>query len=346
VIEELRGQDPMTFASMNPAHLSELNSWREVQDATSSVEAPLLPLSSISSAKIVMCNETGQWVTYQSDRYGFNNPDNVWDYDKHQLIALGDSFTQGWCVRAEDNFVALIREKLPRTINLGVGSNGPLASLAVLREYLPDSSVENVLYNYYENDLVKDLPRELNDSLLRRYLDSSVFSQKLKSNQGEVDDLLIAVHKSEFSYLQSSISIKNEKIWNRLRYSAKRVFFLSNLREAMGLVFGESVFPRGETLAIFREMRELVKSNGGKLWFVYLPHVREIGLPEENNSVRREILSIMEELDVPVIDLLPTFMQLDEPLSNWPFKRPGHFNELGYRRVAGQILTRLGIEKD
>ena len=114
----------------------------------------------------------------------------------------------------------------------------------------------------------------------------------------------------------------------------------------MGFVFGKPVFPRGETLAIFREMRELVKSNGGKLWFVYLPHFREIGLSEEDNSVRREILSIMEELDVPVIDLLPTFMQLDEPLSNWPFKKPGHFNELGYRRVARQILIRLGIEKD
>ena len=37
--------------------------------------------------------------TYDSDRYGFNNPDQVWDLSKENknLVILGDSFAHGSC---------------------------------------------------------------------------------------------------------------------------------------------------------------------------------------------------------------------------------------------------------
>ena len=39
----------------------------------------LLPLSGISNATTVLCNESGEYSIYQSDRYGFNNPDINYD---------------------------------------------------------------------------------------------------------------------------------------------------------------------------------------------------------------------------------------------------------------------------
>ena len=30
-------------------------------------------------------NENGYWVIYKSDRYGFNNPDKLWDKDNIEL---------------------------------------------------------------------------------------------------------------------------------------------------------------------------------------------------------------------------------------------------------------------
>jgi uncharacterized membrane protein len=36
-------------------------------------------LGGISKAKTVFCNEAGYYSIYQSDRYGFNNPDKEWD---------------------------------------------------------------------------------------------------------------------------------------------------------------------------------------------------------------------------------------------------------------------------
>ena len=40
---------------------------------------PIFPLSSISNSETVFCNENGYYPIYQSDRYGFNNPDEEWN---------------------------------------------------------------------------------------------------------------------------------------------------------------------------------------------------------------------------------------------------------------------------
>ena len=39
-----------------------------------SKESGFLPLAGISSALTLFCNESGDYVTYQSDQYGFRNP--------------------------------------------------------------------------------------------------------------------------------------------------------------------------------------------------------------------------------------------------------------------------------
>ena len=41
------------------------------------------PLSAISNSETIFCNENGYYSIYQSDRYGFNNPDNEWDKKKN-----------------------------------------------------------------------------------------------------------------------------------------------------------------------------------------------------------------------------------------------------------------------
>ena len=54
----------------------------------------LFPLSSFSNKLtfiIFHCNEYGRSVSYQSDRYGFSNPDNEWDNQTDFLI-IGDRF--------------------------------------------------------------------------------------------------------------------------------------------------------------------------------------------------------------------------------------------------------------
>ena len=51
-------------------------------------------LSGISNSKTISCNENGYYSIFESDRYGFNNPDNEWDkeeiefYKRHLFTEL------------------------------------------------------------------------------------------------------------------------------------------------------------------------------------------------------------------------------------------------------------------
>ena len=33
----------------------------------------------------------GYYSTYDSDRYGFNNPDEIWDISSHDVLLIGES---------------------------------------------------------------------------------------------------------------------------------------------------------------------------------------------------------------------------------------------------------------
>ena len=57
----------------------------------------IFSLSGISNSETIHCNENGYYSIYQSDRYGFNNPDNEWDKKEIEYLLVGDSYTHGAC---------------------------------------------------------------------------------------------------------------------------------------------------------------------------------------------------------------------------------------------------------
>ena len=112
------------------------------------------PLSSVSNSETIFCNENGYYSIYQSDRYGFNNPDNEWDKKEIEYLLVGDSFTHGYCVNRPNDISSVLRSLSKKSVlNLGMGGNGPLIEYATLREYL-NTKVKKVLWIYFEgNDL-------------------------------------------------------------------------------------------------------------------------------------------------------------------------------------------------
>ena len=151
----------------------------------------LLPLAGISNRVTVLCNETGEYVIYNSDEYGFHNPKTIWNEGRFDIAAVGDSFTHGYCVPSDKNFVALIRQHYPATLNLGVSGNGPLTTLATIKEYLKFAKPRVVLWFYWEGNDLTDLKREKNSPLLMRYLEDN-FSQGLVNLQPDIDAALTA----------------------------------------------------------------------------------------------------------------------------------------------------------
>jgi hypothetical protein len=97
---------------------------------------PFVTLSGgISNKVIVFCNETGSWKSYKADRYGFYNPDRVWDESEIDIVLVGDSFAHGYCVAEGDDIAGTFRDRGYRALNLSEGGNGPLVELASIKEY-------------------------------------------------------------------------------------------------------------------------------------------------------------------------------------------------------------------
>src|SRR5262245_34075770 len=145
---------------------------------TSAIEVDghnVVPLGAVANRATVLCNESGQWVYYQSDRHGFNNPTEVWASNPLEVAALGDSFAHGYCVPPAQNFVALIRQRHAATLNLGIAGNGPLLMLATLTEYLTSLKPRVVLWFYFEGNDLDNLHIENRSAALRGYLTDGYF---------------------------------------------------------------------------------------------------------------------------------------------------------------------------
>ena len=135
VVQDLRARGVHAFPDVFPAILFQSNGQGVIRSIFTAGGREFLPLASISRVATVFCNESGQYIVYESDEHGFHNPPGVWEHTPIQVMALGDSYTHGACVRSSDGFVAVIRNEFTATVNLGINGNGPLAMLATLREY-------------------------------------------------------------------------------------------------------------------------------------------------------------------------------------------------------------------
>ena len=92
-----------------------------------------------------MCNESGNWVVYDSDRYGFNNPDELWDGNV-EIIIIGDSYVQGHCVDNKFNLRNLISNiSNKKTLSLSMKGLGSLSELSIFKEYGLDKKPKDVI---------------------------------------------------------------------------------------------------------------------------------------------------------------------------------------------------------
>ncbi len=79
----------------------------------------IVPLSGKSHSLTIFCNELGTYSIYKSDRYGFNNDDNIWDSEDLDFVLIGDSFTHGACVTRDQNIAGKLISLGYKTLNLG-----------------------------------------------------------------------------------------------------------------------------------------------------------------------------------------------------------------------------------
>ncbi|HEV8335408.1 MAG TPA: SGNH/GDSL hydrolase family protein [Candidatus Polarisedimenticolia bacterium] len=300
-----------------------------------------LPLGGISNVVTVSCNEIGSYLVYRSDEHGFHNPPGLWSSPALEVAAVGDSYAQGRCVPSEQNMVALIRKKYPATLNLGMSGNGPLTDLANVLEYLTLLQPRRILWFYYEgNDLTDDLPRDLSDRMLARYLEAG-FRQNLLSRQAEIDSFL--KRRVEEKYLEAEQRFLERQAEDRWQGALR----LRTLRASLGL----AVWKHPESFAgvdypLFRRIlltaRDAARTWDGRIYFVYLPASGRYlsgDLRRLNDEVRVKILTILRELGIPLIDLTGPIGEA--PVDELYAPNGGHFTPRGYSLAAEHVLQAL-----
>lgn len=338
VVRDLRQGGSDAFSALLPAPF--FTAWR--QDWTTTA------LGGISSVATVLCNELGSYLVYQSDEHGFHNPAGLWKSGQVDIAAVGDSYTHGACVAPEQGFVSLIRKSYPRTLNLGMGDNGPLLELATVKEYLSVLRPGVVLWFFYEGNDLTDLGKESSSDVLLKYLRSD-YRQDLLERQTEIDQQLRAFGEESLR-LSEDFHPVSDAISHRYGPGVfSSILRMRHLRGRIIQIFddplGQTIPPQLARMGLFKEVlasaQQTVASWQGKLYFVLLPGWSLAVSSETKQEVVYEMVrATVKGLGIPLIDLVPAFRTHRDPPGLFVY--PGsHYNPEGHEVVRDAVLARL-----
>jgi hypothetical protein len=313
-----------------------------------------LILSGVSKSFNVFCNESGFWTYYNSDRYGFNNPDKVWEKKKN-IILIGDSNVHGGCVTVENSIAGKLRSiSRSNVINLGMSSNGPLLNYATFKEFGNFKNTTIFWFYSEENDL-GDLEIELNYKILHQYLDNENFKIDLKSKINETDRIASEIINSKYGKIHQKNPI----------FDFKSILKLQNLRKIITIATNNKIeltkikVPDGynadtlqSLIKILLKVNDEARLNNSSFVFVYKParefydnRVSILHNESKNNlKYKNYIFSALKKNNIKFIDLDLEMKKYNENiLSLYPFKIRSHFNEEGQEIIAKVLFKNLFI---
>ncbi len=302
------------------------------------MEHRIYPIGVIPNKTIVLCNELGEHTVYKSDRYGFNNPDEVWDQDKINVIFLGDSFTQGSCILDNKNFVNQNRTQDLNLINLGNGSNNPWQILIGLVEYAVPIRPKKIIWMHCSaNDidgLLLDYERsqKAGNEILDNYLYKD-FSQNLINKTDEVEEFLLERYKNRFINFQrihwpSFLKLSQLRMKLNLSFDTERISEDNISRDF------EELFEK-----IIKKSKLLSESIGTEIHFVHIPTYTELvnGSSDEVEKVK----NIIKKNKIPYYNLADAFKNESDLKSIFSWETTGHFSMLGNRLTAKFIKEKI-----
>ena len=282
-------------------------------------------LSGFANARTILCTPPGGMLAYTADRYGFNNPDHVYNLPV-DIALIGDSFVEGFCLpEGKDLTAALRTQSGENAVSLGIRGNGPLIELATLGRFGPELRPNHVIMAFFEGNDWKNLEFELTEPWLREALDE-------QAEFGSTLPALAMTERRSWKLIQTLTEKPVSNFELMRRTSLPRNFFaLHRVGLALGIVYPKAPSAIPEFESVLKRMKSTVESWGGRLSLLYIPQLGRFNglLPTDFvfDQLRILVKDAADLADVEVIDLVPALHAETNP-SRF-YGTDGHFTEEG-----------------
>lgn len=308
----------------------------------------IFPLAGLSKKFYVGGAESGEYKFYTTDRYGFNNLDDDWDKEIF-ITLIGDSFTHGGYLDFANNFTGVLKKISTKPVlALGQPNNGPLLELATLKEYAKKVNPSIILWMYYEgNDLIEIID-EKKSITLNKYF-SENYSQNLINKQSLIDRSYSKFVEEKISKLDQKNNLENDQSDT----SVLSVIKLEKIRRILFTKLFDKIRDRENTKStqilsdVLVEAKRETDLLESKLYFVYLPSASRFldgnkNVLKENDYFRKEVIDIVDELDIGFIDIYEELFKYHEnPLSFYHFSMYSHYNKKAVEEISQEIYKQI-----
>ncbi len=290
---------------------------------------------------VLMCfHPTKGPVRYRSDRYGFNNPDTIYDADAIDVALFGDSFTEGICLEPGDDVAGQVRSAGFNAANFGIRGNGPLFELAAMGRYGRAFKPKTVVVLYYAGNDGSNLEQEASEAWLMAGLEddadygSPAWSEAQKAS---VDSAIPVLANT--SGAASSQSYRRRLMRNFVA--------LAQTWSVLGLHYPSLPKHQPIFLDVISKMESLAKEWDGDFILVYIPRAERFRGALPNDFVfdadRRLVIEAAKQANISLIDLAEEFGKTGDPYAN--FGPDGHFSEEGAKLAASLIIEEIKVAR-
>jgi hypothetical protein len=294
-------------------------------------------LSGFPGMQVILCSSNDNLITYTADRYGFNNPDQIYSHTL-DIILLGDSFIEGFCLRRGDDLASRLRSGGRAAASLGIRGNGPLIALASLGRFGQIFRPRNVVMAFFEGNDWENLENELTQPWLRAALAANADFGSPSSASG-------TLQRAKAVMIEE---INNDRVTMTDLFTKTAVFrnfvALQQTFTKLGLVYPKVAQPIPEFSEALRRAKALSEGWGGTFTIVYVPRVdRFMGgvfSPDlAYDRLRTIVLDAAAAEGIDVIDLYSAMRELPDP--ERMYAPDNHFSRDGAAFAAEVIIQRL-----
>ena len=292
-------------------------------------------LGSVPFVQVMLCSKEQEPIIYVADRYGFNNPDEIFE-NPLEIMVLGDSFAEGICLKPGDDMVGQLRQYSSAAASFALRGTGPLYQLAVLGRYGRVLKPRHTVIAFFEGNDWENLKGEKADDWLKDILNTETdFGDTIPTEE------MLAGAATVIDEWWAASDIGTTEVMRR--NSLMRNFLaLQKTAGQLGIHYPKAALEQPIYNDIIQAAHNMVKQWGGDLSIVYIPVVdRYVGLLNSGFVYNQHSLvrAAADKAGVPFIDLVETFDTHDNPFGL--YAADSHFSKEGAAIAAGVIAKHI-----